>query len=82
MSIDTQLVFKMQPINDTLLLKTNFFSPNTLSFAVLVVVALAPVLLDASKSLIVYVFLATIIFPFTTKYASLKSHKSDLALVF
>ena len=50
-------------INGALLLKTNFFSPNALSFAVLVAVALATVLLGASISSTVNVFVATVIFP-------------------
>ena len=52
--------------------------PNALLFALLVAVALAAVLLGASKSSAVNVFLLTVIIPFTTIYASLKSHKSDL----
>ena len=46
----------MQLINGTLSLKTNCFSPNALSFAVLVAVALSAVLLGASKSAAVNVF--------------------------
>ena len=68
----------MQLINGALFLKTNFFSPNALSSAVLVAVALACVLLGASISSVVNIFLVTVIFPLTTTYASLKSHKSDL----
>ena len=70
----------MQLRNGVLFLKTNFFSPNSLLFALLVAAALAAVLLGASKSSVVNVFLLTGIFPFTTKYASLKSHKSDLKI--
>ena len=46
----------MQLINSALFLKTNFVSPNALSFAVLVVVAVAAVLFGASKSLAVNFF--------------------------
>ena len=70
----------MQLINGALFLKTNFFSPNALSFAVLVAFALASVLLGASKSSAINILLATVIVPFTTIYASLKSHKSDLRI--
>ena len=59
------LIFVRQLINGALFLKANFFSPNALLFAVLVAVALAAVLLGASS---------TVISPFTTMYASLKSH--------
>ena len=65
-------------INGSLFLKTNFFSPNALSFALLVAVTLAAELLGASISSAVNVFLVIVIFPVTTIYASLKSHKSDL----
>ena len=68
----------MQLINGALFLKINFFSPNILSFAVLVAVTLAAVLLGASKLSAVNAFLITVIFPFTATYPSLKSHKSDL----
>ena len=54
--------------------------PNALLFAPLVAVALAAVLLGALKSLAVNVFLLTVIFPFTTMYAQLKSYKSDLKI--
>ena len=70
----------MQLINGALFLRTNFFSPNTLSFIVSVTVALFTVLLDASKSLTVNVFLWTIIFPFPTIYTSDQPHKSDLSI--
>ena len=70
----------MQLINGSLFLKTNFFSSNSLLFALLVAFALAAVLLGASKSSAVNVFLLRVIFPFTTIYASLKSHKSDLKI--
>ena len=60
----------MQLINGALFLKTNFFSLNALLCAVLAAVALAAVLLDASKSAAVNNFLATIISPFTTIYGS------------
>ena len=56
LSICTPLIFKIQLINGALFLKTNFFSPNALLFAVLVAVALAAVLLGASKSSTVNVF--------------------------
>ena len=46
----------MQLINGALFSKTNFFSPGALSFAVLVAVALAAVLLGALKSLAVNFF--------------------------
>ena len=49
---------------------TIFFSLKALLFALLVAVALAAVLLGASKSSAVNVFLITVIFPFTTIYAS------------
>ena len=78
LSIFTPLIFEIQLINGTLFLKTNFFSPKALLLAVLVAVTLAAVLLGASMSSAVNVFLVTKIFPFTTIYASLKSHKSDL----
>ena len=41
----------MQLMNGALLLKTNFFSPNALLFALLAAVAIAAVLLGSSKSL-------------------------------
>ena len=78
LSIFTPLIFETQLINGALFLKTNFFSPNALLFALLVAVTLAAVLLGASMSSAVNVFLVTVIFPLTTIYASLKSHKSDL----
>ena len=56
LSVFTPLIFEMQLINDALFLKTNFFSPNSLSFALLVAVALAAVLLCASKSSAVNIF--------------------------
>ena len=68
----------MQLINGALFWKTNFLSANALLFAVLVAVTLAAALLGASMSSAVNVFSVTVIFPFTTIYASLKSHKSDL----
>ena len=74
------LIFVIPLINGALFLKTNFFSRNTLLFAVLVAVALAAVLLGASKSSAVNVFLSIVISPFTTMYASLKSHQSDLSI--
>ena len=74
------LIFVIQLINGALFLKINFFSPSALLFALLVSVALAAVLLGASKSPAVNVFLLTVIFPFKTMYASLKSHKSDLRI--
>ena len=46
----------MQLINGALFLKTNFFSPKVLLLALLVAVALAAVLLGASKSSAVNVF--------------------------
>ena len=46
----------MQLINGALFLKTKFFSPNALLFALLVVVIIAAVLLGASKSSAVNVF--------------------------
>ena len=51
------LIFEIQLINGALFLKTNFFSPNALLFAVLVAFALATVLFGSSKSLAVNVFL-------------------------
>ena len=80
LSIFIPLFYEIQLINDALFLKTNFFSPKSLLFVLLVAVALAPVLLGASKSLAVNVFLVTVIFPLTTIYASLNSHKSDLSV--
>ena len=68
----------MQLINGTLFLKTNFFSPNVLLFALLVLIALRFVLFGLSKSAAIKPFLITVIFPVTKIYASLKSHKSDL----
>ena len=70
----------MQLINGALFLKTNFFPSNQLLFALLVAVALASVLLGLLKSSAVNVFLLTVIFHFTTMYASLKSHRSDLSI--
>ena len=67
-------------INEALFLKTNFFSPNALSFAVLVAVGLAAVLLGDSKSSAVNAFLSTVIIHFTTIHASEQSHKSDLSI--
>ena len=67
-------------INDAWFLKTNFFSLNSLLFALLVAVAIATIILGSSKSLEVNVFLSTIIFPFRTIYGSLKSHKSDISI--
>ena len=78
LSIFTPLIFEIQLINGALFLKTNFFSPNASLYAVLVAVALAAARLGSSISSAVNVFLLTIIFPFTTIYASLKSHKSYL----
>ena len=49
-----------------------------LLFALLVAFALSAVLLGASKSSAVNLFLLTVIFPVTKIYASLKSQKSDL----
>ena len=46
LSIFTPLIFEIQLINGALFLKTNFFSPNASSFAVLVAAALAAVLLN------------------------------------
>ena len=68
----------MQLINGALFLKTNFFLSNELLFGSLVAVALASVLLGLLKSSAVNVFLLTVIFHFTTMYASLKSNRSDL----
>ena len=70
----------MELINSALFLKTNIFSPNALLFSVLVAFVLAAVLLGSSISLMVNLFLLTVIFPFTTIYPSLKSHKSDLSV--
>ena len=78
LSIFPPLIFEAHLINGALVLKTNLSSPNALSFAVLVVFTLSAVLLGASKSLTVNVFLVTVIFPLTTIYPSLKSHKSYL----
>ena len=78
LSIFTPLIFEIQLINGALFLKTNFSSPKALLFAVLVAVTLAAVLLGASMSSAVNVFLVTKIFPLTTIYVSLKSHKSYL----
>ena len=50
LSIFTPLIFETQLINGALFLKTNFFSPNSLLFAVLVAATLAAVLLGASKT--------------------------------
>ena len=68
----------MQLINGALFLKTTFLSPKALLFALSVAVTLACVLLGASISSAVTVFLVTVIFPLTTIYASLRSYKSDL----
>ena len=65
-------------INGALFLKTNFLLPKALSFAVLVALTLAAVLLGASMSSAVNVYFKKKIFPLTTIYVSLKSHKSDL----
>ena len=54
--IFTPLILEVQLINGALFLKTNFFSPNALSFAVLVAFTLASVLLGASKSSAVNIF--------------------------
>ena len=67
-------------INGALFLKTKFFSPKALLFALLAAVTLASVLLGASMSSAVNVFLVAVIFPLTTIYASLKSHKTDLKI--
>ena len=56
LSIFMPLVFEIQLINGALFLKTNFFSPNALLFAVLVAVMVAAVLLGASKPSAVNVF--------------------------
>ena len=64
------LIFKAQLINGVLCLTTNFFSPNELSFAVLVAVTLAAALFGSSISSAVDAFLLTIILPFTTICAS------------
>ena len=50
LSVFTPLIFEMQLINGAFFLETNFFSPSALSFAALVAVALAALLLGASKS--------------------------------
>ena len=70
LSIFILLIFEMQLINGVLFLKTNFFSPNVLLFIVLVTFALFTVLLGASKSSAVSVFLTAVIFPVTKIYAS------------
>ena len=49
-------MFEIQLINGALFLKTKFFSPKELSFALLVAVALAAVLLGVSMSSAVNVF--------------------------
>ena len=67
-------------INGALFLKTNFLLPKALLFAVLVALTLSAVLLGASISSALNVVLVTTIFPLTTRYASLKSHKSDLKI--
>ena len=59
LSIFMPLIFEIQLINGALFLKTNFFSPNALLFIVLVTLALFTVLLGASKSAAVNIFLAT-----------------------
>ena len=56
LSIFMPLIFVRQLIYGALFLKINFFSPNTSSFALLVAVALAAVLLGSSKSSGVNVF--------------------------
>ena len=56
LSIFTSLIFETQLINGAMFLKTNFFSPNSLLFSVLVAAALAALLLGASKSSAVNVF--------------------------
>ena len=48
LSIFVPLIFVMQLMNGALFLKTNFFSPNALLFALLVAVAIAAALLGAS----------------------------------
>ena len=63
-------MFETQLINGAFFLKTKFFSPNTLSFAVLVAFALAVLLFGVSKSSAVNAFLLKVIFPVTTIYAS------------
>ena len=50
LSIFTSLNSNVQLINGELFLKTKIFSPNALSFTVLVAFALSAVLLGASKS--------------------------------
>ena len=60
----------MQLINGALFLKSTFFHQLFLLFALLVGVALAAVLLGASKLSAVNIFLVTVILPFTTIYAS------------
>ena len=74
------MIFEIELINGALFLKTNFLSPNSLLFALLVAVALSVLLLRASISSAVNVFLVTGTFPFTKIYASLKSHTSDLKI--
>ena len=68
----------MQLISGALFLKSDFFPPKEFLLALLVAVALASVLLGLLKSSAVNVFLLTVIFHFTTMYASLKSNRSDL----
>ena len=56
LSIFMPLIFEIQLINGALFLKTNFFSPNALLFALLVAFTLASVLLGASISSAVNIF--------------------------
>ena len=56
LSIFTPLMLEMKLINGALFLKTNFFPPNALSFAVLVAVALAAAVFGSQKSSAVNVF--------------------------
>ena len=72
----------MQLINGALFLKTDFFSPDSLLFTVLVTFALFTVLLGASKSLAVNIYLTAVISPFTTIYTSLNHINQILALMF
>ena len=57
LSIFTPLIFETQLVNGALFLKTNFLSPNELSFTVLVAVTLAAVLFGSSTSSSVNAFL-------------------------
>ena len=59
LSIFIPLIFEIQLINGALFLKIKFFSPNSLLFSLLVAVIIAAVLLGASKSSAVNVFLVT-----------------------